>query len=206
MNNVNELYLQISNGGSALAKLGQRLIEYFIEDNKKEEVRKEEEIKKKQVHRENSSDGTGIIVKGSDNLLIRIARCCTPVPGDDIIGFITKGRGITVHRKDCSNIVSLPEREKGRLIHVEWETPKEGQTYYTDINICCQDRRGMFSDISTVCEDMDVRLVGVNMKPADMEYVNVTITVAITGTHQIQRLLIALRNVSGIDKVYRTKS
>lgn len=206
LNNVNELYLQISNGGSALAKLGQRLIEYFIEDNKKEEVRKEEEIKKKQVHRENSSDGTGIIVKGSDNLLIRIARCCTPVPGDDIIGFITKGRGITVHRKDCSNIVSLPEREKGRLIHVEWETPKEGQTYYTDINICCQDRRGMFSDISKVCEDMDVRLVGVNMKPADMEYVNVTITVAITGTHQIQRLLIALRNVSGIDKVYRTKS
>ena len=206
MNNVNELDLQISNGGSALAKLGQRLIEYFIEDNKKEEVRKEEEIKKMQVHRENSSDGTGIIVKGSDNLLIRIARCCTPVPGDDIIGFITKGRGITVHRKDCSNIVSLPEREKGRLIHVEWETPKEGQTYYTDINICCQDRRGMFSDISKVCEDMDVRLVGVNMKPADMEYVNVTITVAITGTHQIQRLLIALRNVSGIDKVYRTKS
>ena len=206
LNNVNELYLQISNGGSALAKLGQRLIEYFIEDNKKEEVRKEEEIKKKQVHRESSSDGTGIIVKGSDNLLIRIARCCTPVPGDDIIGFITKGRGITVHRKDCSNIVSLPEREKGRLIHVEWETPKEGQTYYTDINICCQDRRGMFSDISKVCEDMDVRLVGVNMKPADMEYVNVTITVAITGTHQIQRLLIALRNVSGIDKVYRTKS
>lgn len=82
MNNVNELYLQISNGGSALAKLGQRLIDYFIEDNKKEEIRKEEEIKKKkQVHRENSSDGTGIIVKGSDNLLIRIARCCTPVPG-----------------------------------------------------------------------------------------------------------------------------
>ena len=207
LNNVNELYLQISNGGSALAKLGQRLIDYFIEDNKKEEIRKEEEIKKKkQVHRENSSDGTGIIVKGSDNLLIRIARCCTPVPGDDIIGFITKGRGITVHRKDCSNIVSLPEQEKGRLIQVEWETPKEGQTYYTDINICCQDRRGMFSDISKVCEDMDVRLVGVNMKPADMEYVNVTITVAITGTHQIQRLLIALRNVPGIDKVYRTKS
>ena len=64
----------------------------------------------------------------------------------------------------------------------------------------------MFSDISKVCEDMDVRLVGVNMKSADMEYVNVTITVAITGTHQIQRLLIALRNVPGIDKVYRTRS
>lgn len=208
LNNVNELYLQIANGGSALAKLGQRLIEYYKEDNRKEEIRKEEEIKNKktQVHRVNDSDGPGIIVKGSDNLLIRIARCCTPVPGDDIIGFITKGRGITVHRRDCSNIVSLPERERGRLIDVEWETPKVGQTYYADINISGIDRKGLFSDISKVCEDMDVRLVGVNMKPVDNEYVNVTITVAITGTHQIQRLLISLRNVSGIDKVYRAKS
>ncbi len=208
LNNVNELYLQIANGGSALAKLGQRLIDYYKEDNRKEEIRKEEEIKNKktQVHRVTDSDGPGIIVKGSDNLLIRIARCCTPVPGDDIIGFITKGRGITVHRRDCSNIVSLPERERGRLIDVEWETPKVGQTYYADINISGIDRKGLFSDISKVCEDMDVRLVGVNMKPVDDEYVNVTITVAITGTHQIQRLLISLRNVSGIDKVYRAKS
>ncbi|MDO4383187.1 MAG: bifunctional (p)ppGpp synthetase/guanosine-3',5'-bis(diphosphate) 3'-pyrophosphohydrolase [Eubacteriales bacterium] len=208
LNNVNELYLQIANGGSALAKLGQRLIDYYKEDNRKEEIRKEEEIKNKktQVHRVTDSDGPGIIVKGSDNLLIRIARCCTPVPGDDIIGFITKGRGITVHRRDCSNIVNLPERERGRLIDVEWETPKVGQTYYADINISGIDRKGLFSDISKVCEDMDVRLVGVNMKPVDDEYVNVTITVAITGTHQIQRLLISLRNVSGIDKVYRAKS
>ena len=208
LNNVNELYLQIANGGSALAKLGQRLIDYYKEDNRKEEIRKEEEIKNKktQVHRVTDSDGPGIIVKGSDNLLIRIARCCTPVPGDDIIGFITKGRGITVHRRDCSNIVNLPERERGRLIDVEWETPKVGQTYYADINISGIDRKGLFSDISKVCEDMDVRLVGVNMKPVDDEYVNVTITVAITGTHQIQRLQISLRNVSGIDKVYRAKS
>ncbi len=207
LNNINELYIQIANGGSALAKLGQRLIDYYIEDNQREEQRKEEELKKKKsVHRINNSDGPGIIVKGSDNLLIRIARCCTPVPGDDIIGFITKGRGITVHRSDCSNIVSLPDRERARLIPVEWETPKEGQTYYADINISCIDRKGMFSDISKVCEDMDVRLVGVNMKPAVDEYVTLNITVAITGTHQIQRLLIALRNIPDIDKVYRAKS
>ena len=188
LNNINELYIQIANGGSTLAKLGQRLIDYYIEDNQKEEKRREEELKKKKsVHRVSDSDGPGIIVKGSDNLLIRIARCCTPVPGDDIIGFITKGRGITVHRSDCSNIVSLPEQDRARLIPVEWETPKEGQTYYADINISCLDRKGMFSDISKVCEDMDVRLVGVNMKPDDSEYVNVSITVAITGTHQIQR-------------------
>ena len=207
LNNVNELYIQISNGGSSLAKLGQRLIDYYNEDNQKEEQRKEEELrKKKNFQRRTDNDGPGIIVKGSDNLLIRIARCCTPVPGDPIIGFITKGRGITVHRKDCSNIVSLPEHEKARLIDVEWETPKIGQTYYADITICCTDRKGLFSDISKVCEDMDVRLAGVNMRPEDVEYVSLSITVAIAGTHQIQRLLIALRNIPGVDKVYRTKS
>ncbi len=207
LNNVNELYIQISNGGSSLAKMGQRLIDYYNEDNQKEELRQEEEIrKKKNFQRKSDNDGPGIIVKGADNLLIRIARCCTPVPGDPIVGFITKGRGITVHRKDCSNIVSLPEHEKARLIDVEWETPKVGQTYYADITICCIDRKGMFSDISKVCEDMDVRLAGVNMRPEDVEYVSLSITVAIAGIHQIQRLLIALRNIPGVDKVYRTKS
>ena len=128
------------------------------------------------------------------------------MPGDEIIGFITKGRGITVHRKDCTNIVHLPEREKGRLIEVEWETPKEGQTYYADIVILGTDRKGMFSDISKVCEDMDVRLCGVNMNPVEDDYVKVVITVSISGTHQMQRLLIALRNVVGIEKVFRAKS
>ena len=207
LTNVNELYIQTSRGGTDLAKLGQKLIEYYVEDTHQEE-KKEEEIKnKKPVRHQNSSDDSPAIrVKGADNLLIRVARCCNPVPGDDIIGYITKGRGITVHRTDCTNIVNLPEAEKGRLIEVEWETPKEGQTYYADINIAGRDRKGMFSDISKVCEDMDVKLAGVNMKPVADGNVFVTLTVAIAGTHQMQRLLISLRNIEGIDKVYRAKS
>lgn len=208
LTNINELYVSISRGGSSLSKLGQRLIDYYVEDTHLEEVKKEEEIRsKKPVRRESAaSDSQGIIVKDMDNLLIRVARCCNPVPGDDIIGFITKGRGITVHRKDCTNIISLPEEEKGRLIEVEWEAPKAGQTYYADITLTGRDRKGMFSDISKVCEDMDVKLSGVNMKPVADGCVFVTITVSISGTHQMQRLLIALRNVEGIDKVYRARS
>lgn len=209
LNNVNELYSQIAGGGSALSKIGTRLIEYYLDDNERAQKKKEEEIRERKTIRRDPGDGPAIVVKGSENesgFLIRTARCCSPVPGDEIIGFITKGRGITVHRKDCTNIIHLPEREKGRLIEVEWETPKEGQTYYADIVILGTDRKGMFSDISKVCEDMDVRLCGVNMNPVEDDYVKVVITVSISGTHQMQRLLIALRNVVGIEKVFRAKS
>lgn len=209
LNNVNELYSQIAGGGSALSKIGGKLIDYYLEDNEKAEIKKEEEIREKKPVRKEQGSGPAIVVKGSEDesgFLISTARCCNPVPGDDIIGFITKGRGITVHRTDCTNIVHLPENEKGRLIDVKWETPKEGQTYYADIVIMGTDRKGLFSDISKVCEDMDVRLCGVNMNPVEDDYVKVTITVSISGTHQMNRLLIAFRNISGIDKVFRAKS
>lgn len=206
MNNINELYSSISGGGAAQVRLGQRLIDYYIEDTHKEEKKAEEIIKKKSIKRESNSCTPGITVKGSDNLLIKVARCCNPVPGDDIIGFITKGRGITVHRKDCTNILSLPNDEKGRLIQVEWETPKLGQTYYADVLVSGQDRKGLFSDISKVCEDLDIKLSGVNMRPAEDNNVTCTLTVSISDTHQMQRLLIALRNVPGISEVYRTRS
>lgn len=206
LSNINELYSTISGGGSVLARLGTQLIDYYLEDNKKLESKKEEGIKNTRAPKRETADSPGVTVKGSDNLLIRMARCCNPVPGDSIVGFITKGRGITVHRSDCTNMINLPESELGRLIEVEWETPKEGQTYYADIHLNGRDRKGMFSEISKVCEDMDVKLAGVNMKPVEDGYVSVTITVSISGTHQMQRLLIALRNIEGIDKVYRAKS
>ena len=178
-----------------------RIISLTILEKKAEEI-----IKKKPIKHESNSGTPGITVKGSDNLLIKVARCCNPVPGDDIIGFITKGRGITVHRKDCTNILSLPNDEKGRLIQVEWETPKLGQTYYADVLVSGQDRKGLFSDISKVCEDLDIKLSGVNMRPAEDNNITCTLTVSISDTHQMQRLLIALRNVPGISEVYRARS
>lgn len=206
--NINELYNQISHGGGIISKLGQRLIEYYLNDSKEKQdslIEKEEKLKNKKHADNKKHEKSGVCVKGYDNLLIRLSRCCSPVPGDEIIGFITKGHGITVHRKDCTNIKSLSETDKERLIDVEWETPKEGQTYFADILIEGNDRKGMFSDISKVCEDMDVKLAGVNMKPVDAGYVKCIITVSISGMHQINKLLIGLRNIEGVERVYRTK-
>lgn len=210
---MDEVYIQISKGGTVLSRYVNLLYGYFLEDKNLEQKKAEEDEKKlletdtkKEKIQRKQRENPGIIVKGADNLMIRVARCCNPVPGDDIIGFITKGRGIAVHRSDCSNIVNLPEEEKARFIDVEWEDPKEGKSYNADICIISADRKGIFSDISRACEDMDVHISGVNAKAGKDATVKITLTLSITSTIQMQKVLRTLRNVQGVSNVYRARS
>ncbi len=204
---------QLSNGGTLVSKFANLLFSYYAEDTKSEVKSNDEvmdEIKaaeaRKARQQKRSVDSPGIIVKGTDNLMIKLAKCCNPVPGDEIIGFITKGRGISVHRKDCSNITALPEHEKARFIDVEWEDLKVGKAYNTDICIIANDRKGILSDISRVCEDMDIHLSGVNAKSGRDGSLNMTITLSISSTQEMQKVLRNLRNIEGVLQVYRAKS
>ena len=205
--NVNELFLQISRGGSTVSKLGQKLIEYYEADNHKQKAEEQEipEVKKKPVSRNSSGSESGIIVKGTDNLLIRRATCCNPVPGDPIIGYISKGKGITVHRTDCVNIKNLREEDRGRLIDVFWDSPSENRKYFADIQVVSEERKGLFKDISKVCDDYELEVVGLNLTPGEPGTTNTLLTVEITDMHQIQRLLTGLRQVEGVIKVYRPR-
>ena len=205
--NVNELYLQISRGGSTVSKLGQKLIDYYEEDNEKKKQEEDQiEIKKKApVNRGASGSDSGIIVQGSDNLLIRRATCCNPVPGDPIIGYVSKGKGITVHRIDCPNINNIKEEDKGRLIDVTWDTPSDTRKYYVDIQIISEERKGIFKDISMVCDDYDIEVVGLNLSQGENDTTSSLLTVEITDMHQIQRLLTALRQIEGVIKVFRPR-
>ncbi|MGF6375573.1 guanosine-3',5'-bis(diphosphate) 3'-pyrophosphohydrolase [Clostridiales Family XIII bacterium PM5-7] len=210
---LDEVYAQISKGGTVLSKYANYLFSYFNEE-KRAEQRKEEEKQqallnndaKKEKQDRKQRENPGIIVKGADNLMIRVSRCCNPVPGDEIIGFITKGRGISVHRKDCSNVKSMPEEERARFIDVEWEDIKVGKFYNADICIISTDRKGIFSDISRACEDMDVHISGVNAKSGKDETINITLTLSISSTQQMQKVLRTLRNVQGVSNVYRARS
>ena len=204
--NVNELYLQISRGGNSVSKLGQKLIEYYEADNKiKEEHEDEIEVKKPSQSKVNEVSESGIVVKGADNLLIRRATCCNPVPGDPIIGYISKGKGITVHRVDCPNISNLREEDRQRLINVNWDTPDSSRKYYVDLQVVSEERKGIFKDISKVCDDYDIEVVGLNLTPGEPGTTNTLITVEITDMHQMQRLLTALRQVEGVIRVYRPR-
>ena len=177
--NVNELFLQISRGGSTVSKLP--------------------------ATRASGQSENGIIVKGADNLLIRRATCCNPVPGDPIIGYISKGKGITVHRTDCANIRNIRDEDKGRLIEVDWDTPSDSRKYYADVQIVSEERKGLFKDISKVCDDYDLEVVGLNLTPGEPGTTNTLLTVEITDMHQIQRLLTALRQVEGVIRVFRPR-
>jgi len=216
MTNADELYLQLAAGGTFLSKVATILFGYYNDEKHTEQKKNEtfmqsietvtEKVAKKSKAKKN--DSSGIVVKGSDdlgNLMIRVSKCCNPVPGDEIIGFITKGRGISVHRKDCVNVLCLPVEERARCIDVEWNINKLGKEYDADINLIAVDRKGLFSDISKACEDNETRLTGVNAKSGKDQIVHITMTVSLSNTTQVEKLLRTLRNVPGVTDVYRAR-
>ncbi|MGN0703930.1 MAG: RelA/SpoT family protein [Lentihominibacter sp.] len=216
--NTDELYTQLSNGGSIQTKFTNLLLKYDAE-TRAEEAEKEktllenlneisEKTQKRVQHEKNrhkNDDNSGVIVEGVDNLMIRIARCCSPVPGDDIIGFITKGRGISVHRTDCDNLKSLPESEKARCIKVSWDTQQPERSFNAEISLIAKDQKGMLSNISKVCEDMDVHIAGLNAKADKDETIRINLTLAIQDKIQMEKICRSLKNVPGIMEAYRTK-
>ncbi|MCR5481540.1 MAG: bifunctional (p)ppGpp synthetase/guanosine-3',5'-bis(diphosphate) 3'-pyrophosphohydrolase [Clostridia bacterium] len=211
LSSTDELYTQLAHGGAILSKVVIMMIGYY-HDEKQEELKKSDTItsilredkEKESKKKSGGYDQSGIVVPGMDNLLIRVSKCCNPVPGDEIVGFITKGRGISVHRKDCVNVLSLPESEKARFIEVEWNQEKMDKAYDADICILSEDRKGLFSDISKTCEDMDVHITGVNAKSAKDQIVNITMTLSISNTSQMEKVLRSLKSVPGVAEVYRS--
>ncbi|HPD89821.1 MAG TPA: bifunctional (p)ppGpp synthetase/guanosine-3',5'-bis(diphosphate) 3'-pyrophosphohydrolase [Bacillota bacterium] len=206
LSGLDELYTQLAHGGAFLSKVAITLIGYYHEEKQEELKKSENRVENISVEKKKSGakDATGVRVVGADNLLIRFSKCCSPVPGDEIVGFITKGRGISVHRKDCVNLLSMEESERDRLIDVEWDDSFANKSYDVDIHILAEDRKGMFSDLSKACENMDVHITGVNAKSGrDHDVTNITLTVSISGTTEMEKLLKSFRMIPGVADVYR---
>ncbi|MCA9831929.1 MAG: bifunctional (p)ppGpp synthetase/guanosine-3',5'-bis(diphosphate) 3'-pyrophosphohydrolase [Dehalococcoidia bacterium] len=141
----------------------------------------------------------GLRVMGIGNLLTTMARCCHPVPGDQIVGYVTRARGVTVHRADCHSVLNEPERE--RLVDVEWGTVT--RLYPASIRIEAWDRVGLLRDISGVMADEKVNMVGVRTVEAGDGMVNVLATLETTGIEQLSRLLSRIEIVTGVRNVAR---
>lgn len=214
-----ELYNQLANAGTIQSKLLNLLLKYEAEE-KEEEAAKEKslldnlnEISEKTqkraaqaAARRKKEDDSGVIVEGVDNLMIRIARCCNPVPGDDIVGFITKGRGISVHRKDCDNLKSLSPEDKARFIDVRWAKQLEDKSFDAEISITAKDQKSMLSSISKICEDMDVRISGLNARADKDETVKINLTLSIKNKEQMEKICRSLKGIPGILEAYRTST
>ena len=191
-----------------MAKVLDLLLRFYEEEKQNEQ--KKNEIKnfesKTAGAKHKGGETGGISVKGVDNLLIRLSKCCNPVPGDEIVGFITKGRGVSVHRADCSNIRSMSDEERQRFIEVEWDTEKQSRSFETDISLLAEDRKGLFADISKICEDMDVHITGVMGKSNSDNTAQFTITVQISNVNQIAQLIRRLKSMEGMIEIHRGNS
>ncbi len=148
-----------------------------------------------------STYSTSINVLGTGDLLTRMARCCNPVPGDEIIGFVTRGEGVTVHRRDCSNVTH--EDEKERLVEVEWG--KRDQLYPVAVHIEAWDRVGLLRDLTTLVAEERVNMVGVHTQEQDDGQVMVYVTLETSGIQQLTRLLTKMESIRGVVSVSRKR-
>jgi GTP pyrophosphokinase len=142
---------------------------------------------------------TNIRVLGTGDLLTRIARCCNPVPGDPIIGYVTRGEGVSVHRKNCKNV--LNEIETERLVDVEWG--QRGQMYPVSVHIEAWDRVGLLRDISTLCAEERVNMTGVHTQEGDDGHITIFVTLETAGVEQLARIFSRLESIRGVLAVNR---
>ena len=148
---------------------------------------------------------SGITVKGMEGLAVRLSKCCSPVPGDEIVGFITRGRGITVHRTDCINVMNLPDIERGRLIEAEWqESAAGGNTYYAEIKLYAHNRVGLLVDISKIFTERQIDIKAMNTRLSKQGIATIAMSFETKNRDDLRSLVEKLRQIEGIVDIERT--
>ncbi len=202
-NNIEDIYASVGYGGLTAQKVVLRLRDLYNIEHKNE-TDKTEAVEKKQRRRTQSK---GIEVIGVDNCLVRLSRCCNPVPGDDIVGFITKGRGVSVHRKDCPNINPevLSEEDKNRFIEVRWVHDETSQ-YIATIKVDADDRPGMMMAVSSILSEMKINCVTVNAKPTKKGYATMDFGIEISDIGTMTKAMNKIGAIPGVISVKRIKN
>ncbi|MBQ6476366.1 MAG: bifunctional (p)ppGpp synthetase/guanosine-3',5'-bis(diphosphate) 3'-pyrophosphohydrolase [Clostridia bacterium] len=202
LNTLDDLYAAIGFGGLATNQVLSKLVEEYRKTNHQEEILKTVPAEKPEKAVQNHvTSSNGIIVKGETNMLVRLSKCCNPVPGDDIVGYITRGRGVTVHRSDCTNLKDSsfsPER----LIEVEWENTKS-DSYAVEIEIVAVDRVGLLADFVNTISKMGIELSGVNARVNKNGTATVDITTLISDKTQLQSIMTHFQNLPEVVEVFR---
>jgi len=205
-NTIDDLYSSVGYGAITTNKIISRLKEEFRRNATHEELVKKG-LKKKGVlkgkEKRQKIPESGIVVKGIDNCLVKLSRCCNPVPGDEIIGYITRGRGVSVHRKDCKNIRNNSEF-KNRLIEVKWY--RAGNVAYNaDITVMGYDRTGLLMEITNIIDEAKISISSINARKTREQTTIINLTLEITDTEQLDRIIRRLKKVDSVFEVTRNK-
>ena len=203
-NSVEDMYAGVGFGAISSTKIISRILEEYRKVHKEENVEAKIEELTKPKRNKTTASKTGIVVVGIDNCLVKLSKCCNPVPGDGIVGYITRGRGVSVHRNDCRNLKDLFLDEQNRMIDVYWQNEKTA-AYSVDIEIFANDRQGLLADIITQVDSTKSKLVAVSSK-ANKERIAITeLTVEVENLEELNQVLKAVRRVDSVYEVKRKK-
>ena len=204
--NLDELYAGLGSGIIPILTFMSKLREGNLHEKPTdEEITKEIEEKNEKHTKEKEVVKTksGIIIKGENNLLYRLARCCTPVPGDDVLGYITKGRGVSIHRKDCINLISLIKHDPEKVVEVSWGEKEAKSSYIAEIKIKTDDSVGLISDVSKTISDCGLNIVALNANSQSANKAIMTVKVEIKSIDQLKELMKKIRKIKGVTEVFR---
>ena len=206
-NTENELYAACGYGGIPVSTVLLRLVELYKKSKEHEDARKttEQIIEKLKVQGvKKAKNGTGVLVKGEPGVMVRMAKCCNPVPGDDIIGYITRGRGVSVHRSDCTSLGHTPE-DLERMIEVSWDEASS-ESFHVGIDIQAYDRSGILMEVMAVLSELKITITNMNAKVLEnTKNVMINIVVEIRDISQLDFVMTKLRRIREVYTVQRSK-
>ncbi len=198
----------VGHGGLKEGQVVHRLLEEYTKDHKEEItdqtiIERVNEATKNKAHVVKSK--SGIVVKGIDDMAVRFSRCCNPVPGDEIVGFVTRGRGMSIHRTDCINILNLSDSERIRLIDAEWEAgfAEDRGEYLTSVKVFANNRQGMLMEISKIFTENKIDINSINTHTSKQDIATLDISFVVNGRDQLNHVVEKLRQIPGVLDIER---
>ena len=198
----------IGHGGLKEGQVFNKLVEAYDKENKKnltdEQVLEAASETQEKLHIAKSK--SGIVVKGIHDVAVRFSKCCNPIPGDEIVGFVTRGRGITIHRTDCVNVLNMSETDRTRLIEAEWQQPdtKEKEKYMAEIQVYANNRTGLLVDISKIFTERKIDLRSINSRTNKQARATISMSFNVCSKQELNSLIEKIRQVESVLDVERT--
>ena len=211
---LEDLIATIGYGGIATSQIMPKVRDFYNKEVNRQEKEKrmqekEDKIKKNfdehEYAKKRKKKDNGITVKGLDNILVRFAKCCNPLPGDDIVGYITKGRGVAIHRRDCTNIKLDDEFLQNRLVEVEWNNPEKSK-FEGEVKIIAVDRVGLLNDIIHVVSMEKLSISGINCRVLKDNTANISLLVEVNDISELKQLMKKIKSIPGVDDVSRMRN
>lgn len=206
----NAVLAAIGHGSIKEGHVVNRLIDEYEKKNKKaltNEQILEEIAENAKVKKHIPKTRGGIVVRGVHDVSVRFSKCCNPVPGDEIVGFITRGRGISIHRTDCVNVMNLAEADRVRIMEADWQEEREkGEKYLVEIQIFCNNRTGLLADISKIFTERNIDVQSMNSRTSKQEIATISMSFMIGGKDELTKLVDKIRMVDSVLDIVRASN